>query len=98
MNDLENVKKALVIGTGVSGINAAALLVHKGVEVILYDQKKDADMKAITEKLNEAGAGEKTEIFLGELTQEIIRQCFSPLYFLLYNAKLVASRVLPKPC
>ena len=41
MNDLENVKKALVIGTGVSGINAAALLVHKGVEVILYDQKKD---------------------------------------------------------
>lgn len=72
MNDLENVKKALVIGTGVSGINAAALLVHKGVEVILYDQKKDADMKAITEKLNEAGAGEKTEIFLGELTQEII--------------------------
>ncbi len=72
MNDLENIKKALVIGTGVSGINAAGLLTHKGIDVILYDQKKDADEKGIREKLDEAGAGENTQILLGELPEEIV--------------------------
>ena len=32
-------KKVLVVGTGLSGIAAAGLLLEKGLDVILYDGK-----------------------------------------------------------
>ena len=36
--------KALVVGTGISGIGAARLLHAKKIETILYDEKEDIDI------------------------------------------------------
>ena len=40
-------ERALVIGTGISGIGAARLLARKGAGVTLYDEKEDLDLEGI---------------------------------------------------
>jgi UDP-N-acetylmuramoylalanine--D-glutamate ligase len=40
-------KKVLVIGTGLSGIGSAELLVKKGAHVLLLEQNEKADRETI---------------------------------------------------
>ena len=69
MMDLKG-KKALVIGTGLSGIGAAELLCREGASVTLLEQNEKADEKKIREKLEampvDAGTG-KIRIRIGTL-------------------------------
>lgn len=65
-------KKYLIIGTGISGIAAAELLIKQGAEVILYDGNealKEEDIRKKSELL------QKADIVLGELKEEVIRSC-----------------------
>ena len=41
----------MVIGTGISGIGAAALLYEKGAKITIYDANKKVDIKKVQEKL-----------------------------------------------
>lgn len=64
-------KKVLVVGTGVSGIAAAQLLLETGADTILYDSNEklcEADIRAKSEKLR------TIPILLGKLSIEIINQ------------------------
>lgn len=64
-------KKALVVGTGISGIAAAQLLLETGADTILYDSNEklcEADIRAKSEKL------QTIPIVLGKLSMEIINQ------------------------
>ena len=66
MEDINDIKKAIVIGAGVSGINAANLLsVHVG-NVCLYEENPDVNVDKIRENL----ADERIKIIVGELTEE----------------------------
>ena len=60
-------KKVLVAGMGMSGIQAAELLLKQGREVILYDGNKDKDVSTVREKLT----GD-VEFVLGDLTDDVI--------------------------
>lgn len=60
-------KKFLVVGTGISGIAAAELLIKENLEVLLYDGNVSLKEKDIREK---SPFLEKTEILLGELPIE----------------------------
>ncbi len=65
-------KKVLVVGTGLSGIAAAGLLLEKGLDVILYDGNEklcEADIRAKSEKF------EKLPIVIGKLNEELMMQC-----------------------
>ena len=67
-------KKVLVAGCGRSGICATKLLIEKGEEVSLFDENKKGELSAdkIKENLGEAGNSSKLEIFLGQLTGELL--------------------------
>ena len=45
-------KKVIVIGTGISGIGAARLLISKGASVVLYDEREDIAPARIYEDLS----------------------------------------------
>jgi len=60
-------KKTLVAGMGISGIQAANLLIGKGEDVILYDGNASKDL----EPVRSAVPGE-WEAVLGEMTDEVI--------------------------
>ena len=61
-------KEVLVIGTGVSGIGAAGLLLQVGARPVLFDGNKKLDIEEIRKKL----AGEEgIRIVLGEITDEM---------------------------
>lgn len=60
-------KKVLAAGMGMSGIQAANLLLKQGREVILYDGNKDKDITSVREKL----IGD-VEFVLGDLTDDVI--------------------------
>lgn len=65
-------KKVLVVGTGLSGIAAAGLLLEKGLDVILYDGNEklcEADIRAKSEKF------EKLPIVIGKLNEDLMMQC-----------------------
>lgn len=62
-------EKALVIGTGISGIGAARLLARKGAGVTLYDEKEDIDIEGIRGRLGIDGV----EIVAGVLPEAIDR-------------------------
>lgn len=67
-------KKVLVVGTGVSGIAAAELLVEQGVAIILYDSNEKLsvpDILAKSEKLRQKAV----PVILGGLVQEDLEQC-----------------------
>lgn len=66
MEDISNIKKAIVIGAGVSGINAANLLAAHVGDVCLYEENREAD----TEKIREGLTDERIKIIIGELTEE----------------------------
>lgn len=63
-------KKVLVVGTGVSGIASAKLLVDKNMPVVLYDSNRDADLKKLYEK--EPFLAD-VPVILGELKEEQMR-------------------------
>lgn len=65
-------KKFIVVGTGVSGIAAAELLVKHGFSVILYDGNKERKAEEIREKSEEL---KSVEIILGNLPDEVIKSC-----------------------
>ena len=46
-------KNVIVIGTGISGIGAAKLLISKGANVILYDEREEIETERIFEELSE---------------------------------------------
>ena len=65
-----NVKgqKVLVVGTGISGIGAASLLVKQGAKVILYDQNEKLKEEDVRTKLPE---GMEADIVIGTLPEEL---------------------------
>ncbi len=66
MEVMENIKKVFVIGTGISGINAANFLNKHGKTVVLYDSNESADKERIKDKLD----NKETQIITGNLSDE----------------------------
>jgi UDP-N-acetylmuramoylalanine--D-glutamate ligase len=60
-------QRVLVVGTGISGIAAAELLLKKGVDVSIFDGNRDLDTKKLYEK---SPVLENVPLILGELTEE----------------------------
>lgn len=64
-------RKVLVVGTGLSGVAAAQLLLEKGADAVLYDSNSElceSDIRARSEKLK------NIPIILGELKEEEMGQ------------------------
>lgn len=61
-------KKVLVIGTGISGIGAAAALCHIGAQPVLFDADDKLDVTAVKEKF---APGTEAEVILGELPEQV---------------------------
>jgi len=59
-------KKVTVVGSGISGIAAAKLLLHKNAAVTLYDSNAALDIKNVQERI---GAG--LPVVCGEFTKEL---------------------------
>lgn len=64
-------EKVLVLGAGISGINAGKLLTEVGRPVILYDGNKEKNETELREQL---GNPSDLTIVLGELTDEVLAQ------------------------
>lgn len=64
-------EKVLVLGAGISGINAGKLLTEVGRPVILYDGNKEKNEAELREQL---GNPSDLAIVLGELTDEVLAQ------------------------
>lgn len=64
-------EKVLVLGAGISGINAGKLLTEVGRPVILYDGNKEKNEAELREQL---GNPSDFTIVLGELTDEVLAQ------------------------
>ena len=64
-------EKVLVLGAGISGINAGKLLTEVGRPVILYDGNKEKNEAELREQL---GNLSDLTIVLGELTDEVLAQ------------------------
>ena len=62
-------KKVLVVGTGISGIAAAKLLLEKKIDTVLFDANKELDIEKFHEKAPEL---KDVPMILGELTEEQI--------------------------
>lgn len=60
-------KRILVVGTGVSGIAAAKLLISRKIDTVLFDGNKDLDVNTFYEKNPKLG---EVPVLLGELTRE----------------------------
>lgn len=65
--DLEN-KRALIIGSGKSGIAAAELLHGAGADPVLYDSNEKLEVEEIRKKLTSAG---DMEIYAGSLPETV---------------------------
>lgn len=59
--------KVLVVGTGVSGIAAAELLLKKKIDTVLFDVNKELDLEKFYAKAPEL---KNVPMILGELTEE----------------------------
>lgn len=68
--ELKN-RKALVIGTGISGIGAAKLLLEVGAIPVLYDENEKAEPEKIKSRLPE---GSKEEVFVGNLPESVMEE------------------------
>ena len=64
-------EKVLVLGAGISGINAGKLLTEVGRPVILYDGNKEKNEAELREQL---GNPSDLTIVLGERTYELLAQ------------------------
>ncbi len=62
-------KKALVFGSGISGVGAVKLLCGRGAEVILYDGNEKLDREKLQKDL---GDGVEAELILGAFPEEIL--------------------------
>lgn len=65
------IRKALVIGTGISGMGAAKLLSEAGVIPVLYDENKNAKPEEIRNRLPE---GCEAAVFVGNLPESAIEE------------------------
>lgn len=67
---MQNMKKTLVVGSGISGIAATGLLEQMGYEVILYDsnEKQTLTLETVKARLPE---GSRAECILGALPEDI---------------------------
>lgn len=61
-------KKVFVIGTGISGIAAADLLVKVGSDVVLYDGNKELEAEKVRERLKYP---EKVNVVIGDVEAEV---------------------------
>ncbi len=68
-------KKVLVAGSGKSGLCASALLARNGAKVILFDENKKLNPEDVLNKIEATENKENIEIYIGELTEEIISKC-----------------------
>ncbi len=68
-------KKVLVAGSGKSGLCASALLARNGAKVILFDENKKLNAKEVLDKIEDVKDKSNIEIYIGELTEDIISQC-----------------------
>ena len=68
-------KKVLVAGSGKSGLCASALLARNGIKVILFDENKELNAEDVFSKIEDANDKSNIEVYIGELTEEIISQC-----------------------
>ena len=68
--DLKN-KTVLVVGTGISGIGAAGLLMKTDADLILYDGNTNLTAEEIQAKLPDK---KDVKIIIGDLTDEVIRK------------------------
>ncbi|MCI8402419.1 MAG: UDP-N-acetylmuramoyl-L-alanine--D-glutamate ligase [Lachnospiraceae bacterium] len=68
---MDNKKKYLIAGGGISGIAAAKLLYSAGEETVLYDGNDTLSMEELREKLGEASG---IPIELGSLSPETVEQ------------------------
>ena len=59
-------KKITVVGSGISGIAAVKLLLHKNATVTLYDSNAELNKTAVTERI-----GEEVSIVCGEFTADL---------------------------
>ena len=59
-------KKVTVVGSGISGIAAVKLLLHKGAKVTLYDSNAELNKQAVAERI-----GAEVTIICGEFTKEL---------------------------
>ena len=78
----------LVAGCGISGIGAAKLLLNVDARVILYDGNTALDPEGIKGKL---GNREGVTVVLGELTDEVAKQCKACVYYMRQNATCMQS-------
>lgn len=67
MREMKEKIPALVAGAGISGVNAARLLLEQGHPVLLYDGNREKDAEALRKEL---GHGDRLWIRLGDLTPE----------------------------
>ena len=65
-----NNKKVMVVGTGISGIGAIDLLNKAGADCIIYDGNEKLSREDISKKLK----GNKAEIIIGKLPEDITNQ------------------------
>ena len=64
-------KDVLVIGMGISGVGAAALLCDAGARVMLFDSNEKLTMEEAEKKLTE---GVKADIYIGTLPDEAAKK------------------------
>ena len=64
-----NNKKVTVVGSGISGIAAAKLLLHKNAVVTLYDGNESLDKEKVLERI-----GANLPVVCGEFTEELAAQ------------------------
>ncbi len=62
-------KKVTVVGSGISGIAAVKLLLHKNAKVTLYDSNEALEKEKVLERI-----GAKVPVVCGEFTQELAKE------------------------
>lgn len=71
--------KTLVIGSGISGINAANLLIAKGIEVVIFDSKETLNPEEIIDKLHDKNGAQAYVAYLpGNVIEELDQVVISP--------------------
>lgn len=65
-------KKYLVAGSGISGIGAVRLLSQVGADIVLYDGNHELTEGSIRNKLKDITNADKVKIVIGELDESII--------------------------
>lgn len=66
---MEFQKKVLVIGTGKSGVNAGKVLLRKGAEIVLYDDRASLDVENLLLQFEDR---EGISVVLGEINEAIL--------------------------